>query len=82
MIRYHALVDGEKGDYGVSFPDIDGVVAMGATTDEALLNAENAISDYLIEMEKSGAEAASPSLAEEIEIPAGSALVLIPYAHL
>lgn len=46
---------------------------MGVTLDEALLNAENALSDYLVDKEKSGAETASPSLAEEIEVPADSA---------
>lgn len=40
MIRYPALIDGEKGACGVSFPDIPGVVAMGVTIDDALLNAE------------------------------------------
>ena len=82
VIRYPALVDGEKGAYGVSFPDIDGVVAMGVTVDEALLNAEDALSDYLIEMEKDGARPVSPSLVEETEVSAGSALVLIPHEHL
>lgn len=51
---------------------------MGATLDEVLLIAENALSGYLVEMEKSGAETASPSLAEEMEFPAGSVCVLIP----
>ncbi len=82
MIRYPALVDGEKGAYGVSFPDIDGIVAMGVTVDEALLNAEDALSDYLIEMEKFGDVPVSSRLIEETEIPACSALVLIPHEHL
>ena len=82
IVRYPALVDGEKGAYGVSFPDIDGVVAMGATMDEALLNAQSALSDYMIEMEKAGAEIISPSLIEEVEIPAGGTIVLVSYRSL
>lgn len=82
MIRYPALVDGEKGAYGVSFPDIPGVVAMGTTMDEALLKAEEALRNYVIEMEKTGDEPVSPSLIEEIEIPARSALVSIPLVRL
>ena len=66
MIRYPALIDGEKGAYGVSFPDIPGVVAMGVTMDEALLNAEEALRDYVIETEKTGDKPVSPSLIEEI----------------
>ena len=30
MARYPALIDGEKGTYGVTFPDLPGIVAMGA----------------------------------------------------
>ena len=82
MIRYPALIDGEKGAYGVSFPDIPGVVAMGVTMDEALLNAEEALRDYVIETEKTGDKPVSPSLIEEIETPAGSALVSVSLIRL
>ena len=82
MIRYPALIDGEKGAYGVSFPDIPGVVAMGVTMDEALLNAEEALRDYVIETEKTGDKPVSPSLIEEIETPAGNALVSVPLIRL
>lgn len=82
MVRYPALIDGEKGAYGVSFPDIPGVVAMGSTVDEELLNAEEALWDYVIETEKTGDELISPSLIEEVETPADSALVSIPLLRL
>ncbi len=82
MIRYPALIDGEKGAYGVSFPDIPGVVAMGVTMDEALLNAEEALRDYVIETEKTGDKPVSPSLIEEIQTPAGSALVSVSLIRL
>ena len=82
MVRYPALIDGEKGAYGVSFPDISGVVAMGATVDDALLNAEEALRDYVIETEQTGEEPSPPSLIEEVKVPAGSALVSIPLIRL
>ena len=78
MIRYPALVDGEEGAYGVVFPDIRGVVAMGHTVDEALLNAEDVLRDYAIETEKDGMELATPTPFEFIQTPPGNQLVSIP----
>ena len=52
MARYPALIDGKKGAYGVTFPDLPGIVAMGKTIDEAMRNAEEALLDYAIETEK------------------------------
>ena len=77
VIRYPALIDGEKGTCGVFFPDIPGVVSMGATMDEALLNAQEALLDYVIETEKAGDEIVSPSSIEEVETPVSATLLLI-----
>ena len=77
MIRYPALVDGEDGAYGVVFPDIPGVCAMGGTMDEALLNAEDALRDYVVETERDGDELARPSPFQAIETPVGNQLVSI-----
>ena len=77
MISYPALLDGEEGAYGVVFPDIPGVGAMGHTVDEALVNAEYVLQDYAIEMEKDGEELATPSPLESIAIPEGNRLVSI-----
>ena len=63
MARYPALIDGETGAYGVTFPDLPGVVAMGATLDEALLNAEEALRDYATETEKDGRPIVAPKRA-------------------
>ena len=52
MIEYPALIEGEEGAYGVVFPDIPGVGAMGDTVDEVLLNAKEALLDYAIEAER------------------------------
>ncbi len=78
MIRYPALIDGEKGAYGVTFPDLPGIAAMGKTMDEALMNAEEALRDGAIEAEKDGAALAAPSALEDIEPLDGEALVSIP----
>ena len=43
MTRYIALVDGKKGAYGVTVPDLPGCTSAGYTTDEALRNALEAV---------------------------------------
>lgn len=77
MIEYPALVDGEDGAYGVVFPDIPGVGAMGDTVDEALRNAEYALQDYAIEMERDGVGLATPSPLQSVETPTGNRLVTV-----
>ena len=78
MIRYPALIDGDEGAYGVVFPDIPGVGAMGNTIDEALLNAEDALRDYAIEAERDGEELVIPSPFQAIQTLTGNQLVSIP----
>ena len=78
MLRYPALIDGENGAYGVTFPDLPGVVGMGETVDQALLSAEDALRDYAIETEKDGQARISPSAIEDVAPPTGSAIVSIP----
>jgi predicted RNase H-like HicB family nuclease len=78
VIRYPALIDGEDGAYGVVFPDVPGVAAMGHTIDEALLNAEDALRDYALESEKDGEELVPPSPLRSIQTPRGNRLVSIP----
>lgn len=78
MIRYPALIDGEEGAFGVVFPDIPGVVAMGPTIDDALVNAEQALRDYAIEAERDGEELAVASPFGSIVAPPGNQLVSIP----
>ncbi len=82
MARYPALIDGEKGTYGVTFPDLPGIVAMGKTIDEAMVNAEEALRDYAIEAEKDGEAITPPSALERVDPPAGQALVSIPLIRL
>ena len=77
MIEYPALMDGKAGAYGVSFPDLPGIVAMGVTKDEALLQAERALRDCAIETERADEDMEPPSALEQIEIPPGHTLVSV-----
>ena len=76
MTRYPALLDGERGAYGVSFPDLPGIVAMGETVDEALVNAEEALRDYVIEAKRTGGAVEPPTPPEQLNTP--GTVVLVP----
>ena len=82
MSRYPAWIDGEQGAYGVSFPDLPGIVAMGTTVDEALLHAEEALRDYVIETERDGERITPPTSIEHVETPNGYTLVSVPLIRL
>ena len=43
MIRYPAIIEGGEDDYGIVFPDLPGIVAMGDTLEQAMENAEEAL---------------------------------------
>ena len=77
MISYPALLDGKRGAYGVVFPDIPGVGAMGHTIAEAIANAESVLRDYVIETKWNGTELATPTQLCSIPIPEGNHLVKI-----
>lgn len=55
-MRYLALIDGSEGAYGVVFPDLPGCVAMGATVDEAMVLASEALGDWVNTVEAGGNE--------------------------
>ena len=76
-MEYPALIDGEDGAYGVVFPDITGVAAMGRTVGEALRNAEDVLRDYAVETEIDGEELTRPSPMQSVEVPAGSRIVSV-----
>lgn len=78
MACYPALIDGKEGAYGVVFPDIPGIAAMGSTIDEALINAEEVLRDYAIEAERDGDELTIPTPSKLVEMPPGNQLVSIP----
>ena len=82
MYRYPAFVDGKAGAYGVAFPDIPGIVAMGETMDEGVVNAEEALRDYVTETERDGGRVIGASPLEQASPPEGSVLVAIPLIRL
>ena len=43
-----------------------------------MLNAEDALRDYVVEMEKDGHEIVPPSPLDSVEVPPGNQLVSIP----
>ncbi|WP_372395167.1 type II toxin-antitoxin system HicB family antitoxin (plasmid) [Azospirillum sp. HJ39] len=53
-MRYIALIDGEAGAYGVTIPDLPGCTAMGATIEEALAAAVDAMRDWADVLEEDG----------------------------
>ncbi len=79
MVTYPAVVewDDYAGAYGVVFPDLS-IGAMGDTWEEAMVNAESMLGDYVFEMEKEGWPFASPSPVESVGVPQGQTLVSIP----
>jgi predicted RNase H-like HicB family nuclease len=86
MARYVALIAGEAGAYGVTFPDLPGCTSGGSTTDEALrhaveavrLWAEDAIADGEVLPPPRSAETlrAEPEVAQAIAD--GAALAIVP----
>ena len=82
MSSYPAWIDGEQGAYGVSFPDLPGIVAMGTTVDEAVAHAEEALRDYVIETERDGERITPPASIEHVETPNGYTLVSVPLIRL
>ena len=81
-MRYPAVIDGKKGAYGATFPDLPGIVAMGETLDEVLVNAEEALRDYVVEAEKEGEMITPPSALEQVESLDGCLLVSVPLLRL
>lgn len=66
-MRYIALIDGQSGAYGVVFPDLPGCTAMGASIEEALANAAEALEDWA---------------AEVVDLPVPSTYETLKTAHL
>lgn len=86
MARYVALVDGERGAYGVVFPDCPGCTAMGASLDAALINAAEALAEWVGDEAAEGRAAPVPRTVEAARsdpeiaeaVTGGAALVIVP----
>ena len=79
--KYPAFIEGGGDDYGVVFPDLPGIVAMGDTLEEAMANAEEALRDYALESESDGLAPTPPSTLEHIQVPAGYTLTHVTLAR-
>lgn len=67
MRQYIALIHKEAdSDYGVSFPDLPGVITAGSNLDEARQMATEALAFHLEGMAKDGEPVPEPSSLEEI----------------
>ncbi len=81
-MRYPAIVDGEQGAYGVTFPDLPGITAMGGGIDEALAAAADALADAAREMAAADIPLPQPSPPESIRVPQGCVLATVPLLRL
>ena len=74
MHRYIALIDGEAGAYGVSFPDLPGCVAMAPTIDEAILRAADALREFDADVTAGGGSIPPATTMEQLrELPEAAA---------
>ena len=62
---------GGGNDFGVVFPDLPGIVAMGDSLEEATENAEETLRDYVLETDRDGLALTPTSAPEHVEVPAG-----------
>jgi predicted RNase H-like HicB family nuclease len=76
MTKYPAIIDGERGAYGVVIPDL-GACGMGATVDEALADATQALPEYLAVLREHGEDIPSPSALEDIALAHGEMLAYV-----
>ena len=77
MKRYPAIIEGGGEDYGIVFPDLPGIVAMGDTLEQAMVNAEEALRDYAIESKRDGLPLAATSALVDVEVPSDCTLTSI-----
>jgi predicted RNase H-like HicB family nuclease len=66
MARYVAIVDGTPGAYGVVVPDLPGCTSGGATIDEALSNAVEAVTLWVEDARADGEKVPKPRPAEKL----------------
>ncbi len=67
MRKYIALIHKDaESDFGVSFPDLPGVISAGSTLDEAHQMAAEALALHLEGMEADGEAVPEPSSLEEV----------------
>ena len=77
ITKYPAVIDGERGAYGVVIPDLRGAYAMGATVDEALADAEDMLPEFLDVLREHGDPIPPPSAPEDVELRSGEMLAFV-----
>lgn len=80
-MKYPAFIECGGDNYGIVFPDLPGIVAMGDTLEEAMANAEEALRDYALESERDGLALTPPSEVEDVEAPSGCTLTHVVLAR-
>jgi len=65
-MRYYALIDGGPGAYGVVFPDLPGCTAMGATVEQTMAAASEALADWVSTVESIGRPVPRPKSADDL----------------
>ena len=79
MVKYPAVIDGERGAYGVVIPDIPGACcAMGYTVDEALADAEEALAEFFHILGEKGIPIPPPSPIDAIHLEPGEMIAYVP----
>jgi predicted RNase H-like HicB family nuclease len=66
MPRFVAIVDGTPGAYGVVVPDLPGCTSGGATVDQALRNAVEAVTLWVEDARADGEKVPKPRSAEKL----------------
>ena len=66
MARYVAIVDGKPGAFGVVVPDLPGCTSGGATVDDALRNAVEAVTLWVEDARADGEKIPQPRSAETL----------------
>ena len=78
MLKDWSLIDGELGAYGVVIADVPGALAMGATVDEALEDAELALSEFAELYEEDGKTLPPPSDPATLALESGEMIAFVP----
>ena len=80
-VKCPAFIESGGDDYGIVFPDLPGIVAMGDTLEEVLVNAQEVLRDYALESERDGLALIPPSASERIQVPDGCTLTHVTLAR-
>jgi len=86
MSRYVALIDGKRGAYGVTVPDLVGCTSAGKTIDQAYRNAIDAVRLWVEDAEAEGEKLPRPRALEQLRadpevaaaLAAGAAITVVP----